>query len=686
MRIPDELATILSENRRLSGRVDTIVADFSDWIGDSRGGPFFPEYTDHGMQHIEDVLRTADQLMTDGSRDLLNPEDVAALVLAVLLHDCVMHMQEDGFLALIQEGCPWQPVQEFGDKPWHERWEQFTAEASRWDGQKTEDVLGEDEPPVDRTALQGAVSDGKLAGHHRLIGEFLRQHHHVLAHQIALYGVPGPDDNSIALPGVPAGVVDVAGVIARSHGMSNRKCLPYLDAKHSSVSEPAQVRAPFHMALVRVADYLQLGPKRAPEAVLRVQSLRSPLSRKMWAEHALDIRPHWNRPDPDELWIPVTPPNVELLLRLQALLKGLQHELDVSWAVIGQVYGSLGHLAVLGMTKRRVASNIDDVDGFVENQKPDYIPRHAAFRTESARLLNLLVGPLYNDDPSFAIRELIQNSVDAVRELREYAAQHDRELEDYDVAELEADVVVTVGDGDDPNWVVVHDRGIGMTEDTILHYFLTAGASLRDSDGWKWRFEEGPALPCCGQAASVSGYSRLSSSDRESRCRRATWAAILASHSVLASGPIQCTCARLTARSARRSECVWPAAHDRSCAVATIRALAARATGTVSTRRSRRSLSRCFRRATIWRSNSACPAPATTSAMSGTHCTTTTLPVSVGLTWRIGTDMSWAGPYAMASGSTSAPENRFASGSNRNIGCARPWSPSTTLRATCLST
>jgi HSP90 family molecular chaperone len=34
-------------------------------------------------------------------------------------------------------------------------------------------------------------------------------------------------------------------------------------------------------------------------------------------------------------------------------------------------------------------------------------------------LLKLLVGPLYSDDPGIGLRELLQNAIDAVRELKE---------------------------------------------------------------------------------------------------------------------------------------------------------------------------------------------------------------------------------------------------------------------------
>ena len=47
----------------------------------------------------------------------------------------------------------------------------------------------------------------------------------------------------------------------------------------------------------------------------------------------------------------------------------------------------------------------------------DYLPIRASFRAADADLLKLLIGPLYGDKPGIGMRELIQNAIDAVREL-----------------------------------------------------------------------------------------------------------------------------------------------------------------------------------------------------------------------------------------------------------------------------
>jgi hypothetical protein len=49
------------------------------------------------------------------------------------------------------------------------------------------------------------------------------------------------------------------------------------------------------------------------------------------------------------------------------------------------------------------------------------IPEKIAFEAANADLLKLLVAPLYGNDPSIGVRELIQNAIDAVREYEDYA-------------------------------------------------------------------------------------------------------------------------------------------------------------------------------------------------------------------------------------------------------------------------
>src|SRR6266576_2009293 len=94
--IPHRIQAILDNRSDLSAAVKKTVSNFDSWISRS-SLTFFPEYTDHGPQHITDVLASAENIMTEESLDILTPEDAGALVVSVLLHDCAMHLTNDGF-------------------------------------------------------------------------------------------------------------------------------------------------------------------------------------------------------------------------------------------------------------------------------------------------------------------------------------------------------------------------------------------------------------------------------------------------------------------------------------------------------------------------------------------------------------------------------------------------------------
>lgn len=66
--------------------------------------PFFPDYTDHGIQHIESVLQTCETLISYEAWNVFTREDSAALILAIISHDLGMLIDVDGFNYLISDG------------------------------------------------------------------------------------------------------------------------------------------------------------------------------------------------------------------------------------------------------------------------------------------------------------------------------------------------------------------------------------------------------------------------------------------------------------------------------------------------------------------------------------------------------------------------------------------------------
>jgi len=100
LEIPRRLRKLLNQDPSLERAVSDTLTEFEPWIEGS-GLPFFPEYTDHGPRHLVQVMRTAEALINGPAWKVLTPGDAAALIIAVLLHDCAMHLREDGFVQLV---------------------------------------------------------------------------------------------------------------------------------------------------------------------------------------------------------------------------------------------------------------------------------------------------------------------------------------------------------------------------------------------------------------------------------------------------------------------------------------------------------------------------------------------------------------------------------------------------------
>jgi molecular chaperone HtpG len=472
--LPSLFADVLSRNEQLHQSVRHTFNLFEPWLEQS-GMPFFPGYTDHSPRHINDVLETAASLISDKSRPLLGPEDIAVLCISILLHDCGMHLTHDGFRALVL--TPQEPVVSgLGDESWGTLWTQFLCETSRFNEEKLTAIFGSSEPyRIDLLDLDNLTERDCL-----LIGEFVRRHHCRLAHEVALNGVPGPPGRTpLRVIGMDHDFCDIAGLIARSHGMSVRQTFDYIETKYGLKAEYRGVKIPFLMTVLRIADYIQVQSERAITSLLSVKELRSPISKQEWRAHFAVSGVSTYHDDPEALYLLARPADVKTYIKLDALFKDIQRELDQSWATLGEVYGRLGDLADLGLNIRRIRSNFESREKFAH--LVPYFPLAARFESSGPELLRLLIGPLYNGDCSIAIRESVQNAADACRELDDLV-----ERGILSAPSNEPRVLVEIQESSDQTgWVTVTDSGIGMTLETVTQYFLVAGASFRDSDIWK---------------------------------------------------------------------------------------------------------------------------------------------------------------------------------------------------------
>lgn len=489
MKIPDQLIAKLSEDpeNELWGIVQANVNKFTKWFED-RPAIFFPEYTDHGIKHITAVCQSMTSLITEESWSIITPEDGAAIALSALLHDCAMHLKEEGFQALLESEYKAKQKIAVPQLHWKDLWHAYEREVARFSTKQCKELFNSEAPPpkLDIDNRGQWTDDQKL-----MIGEFLRRHHADIAYFFTLHGIPGPDGKRLQLTGFDSEFAELVGFIARSHNYPLRQSVDILTKnRKDNLQKHCNVHVPYVMGLLRIADYIQIGAGRAPKVVFDWRSLSSPRSQQEWLNHDAikdyDIKTYPG--DPETLWVHAEPDNVKTFLSLQTLLSNIQKELDATWASWGEAYGILPDFKPLGMTYRRIRSNIDDTEEFQAKSDINYVPVHAKFIASDGDLLKLLVGPLYGERPEYGVRELIQNAVDACLERDNYLKHNADCKPDFVLldSDAETEVLVTLEEDEDGSATLcIEDRGIGMTAEIIQKYFLTVGVSFRSSAEWQ---------------------------------------------------------------------------------------------------------------------------------------------------------------------------------------------------------
>jgi molecular chaperone HtpG len=482
--IPRFIQDKIEENIECNAFVTSSINNLRAWI-EKNNTQFFKEYSEHGFSHINDVLKSSEHLITEKSKELLSSYDLSVLVISVVLHDSAMHLTEDGFLTLINGDYPPIESKYIKEEPtWDILWNDFISEAKRFDAKKLQEIFGNEKP-----VTQISIEKDSLTGRDNfLIGEFLRRHHARLAHEIAINGVPGGSGGKkLELGSEPInGFRDLCGFIARSHNMNLRDAVDKLEPKKKQ--KHFHTHVPYIMVLLRIADYIQIEANRAPKQLLSVNDLSSPISKREWAKHHSIVEIIPDDSDPEALYIDAEPTNALIFEALSSLFIDIQNELDKSWAVLGEVYGLSKNLYNLGITVRRIRTSLDDIQSYINEKSPSYIPKVLKFKMSDSEMMELLIAPLYGDNPEIGIRELMQNSVDACLELKDLV---NKELV-YSAHDINEGVRITLTDYKDKGGeLVIEDHGIGMTLDIIENYFLNIGASFRNSDVWKKAHETG---------------------------------------------------------------------------------------------------------------------------------------------------------------------------------------------------
>ena len=228
---------------------------------------------------------------------------------------------------------------------------------------------------------------------------------------------------------------------------------------------------PLIAVVLRLADLLDFDAKRTPSVLFSHLLVRNPISMKEWNKHRA-VEAWIISPDIIQFHAKCTHPAVE------ASIREFCDVIDRELAVCTQVMGVLNDFH--SNTRRNIRlplpvkvdrSKIETKKDF--NNNPLYIYRETKFSLSKAQVIDLLMGTKLYGDASVALRELIQNSIDACL-LRQSMEQHWKTSYVPQIT-----VKLLVEDGQDI--LEVEDNGTGMDEAIIDGFYSKVGSSFYKS-------------------------------------------------------------------------------------------------------------------------------------------------------------------------------------------------------------
>lgn len=233
--------------------------------------------------------------------------------------------------------------------------------------------------------------------------------------------------------------------------------------------------------VLRIADVIENDPERTPSVIFRHRNIAPNSQIYWWKDHEFILQVEKNR----SVTLRARPKNAVIHSAILKTAELIEQELQLCDRLsVSKPFNLLAKHDPLPHNWDLPNSLWMDIRPY----KDSYVYIEGAFRPDTQRILQILGGlELYGNHLS-AIRELLQNAFDAVRESIAYERlaipEADNPADSKWMIELgnRHHINLTIEEDSDDNstlWLVCRDDGIGMTKTIIENYLLVSGNSRR---------------------------------------------------------------------------------------------------------------------------------------------------------------------------------------------------------------
>lgn len=372
-----------------------------------------PEFTLHNANHSIHVIENMGRIIPPETLKQLNAIEISILIYAAYLHDI-------GMIASRGEHKEIVKTNEFKQllTSNEELYEKFEEAKNRGDYEEALDI------------------------ENKAFTDFLRRNHVQRAHKIIKeYEL----DSEISWRGISYS--KWVKTVCESHG------LPVKDLYNTKLwpndtfvlEQPVNVQ---YLAIIfRLADILDIDPERTPKFLFYFINPKDEVSINEWKKH-FSITGFQITPEKIKIVADCKHPQHERTLR--EFIKIIDNELEDSHRLVSSYRGDLETKYILKLPEK--------VDHDIHSVGYEY--RDFRFELDYRRVLDLLMGEGLYGDPLVALRELLQNSVDAVR--------YRESLEKREGNGYRPTIEVSLTNDE----LIVEDNGIGMDEEIFKNYFM----------------------------------------------------------------------------------------------------------------------------------------------------------------------------------------------------------------------
>lgn len=334
LRLSSRLYNKIQENEKWCADVEQVIINTKDYFYTSP--TFFPEYTNHGILHIRRIIEICDKLIPDNALSNITARELGILIISIIMHDIGMFITEDGLNQIIYGSFSKRKNSILDKFNWEEMWIQYLHMIERCSDKKLRRIFGHTGCPEQLPFKKSEIQKEYIL----LYGEFLRQNHGRLAFEIVKYGFPGKINlDVLRKTEINDGIRDIIALIARSHTMQLRESFSYLEERYGSFAQPKNIRIVYLMSILRMADYLDAGYDRASYVIQSMKTTYSEISTEEFSwNQIIDFDDYTWDIKTETLSIHADPVCSSQFLKVENWLHELQKELDLCWAVLGEVY------------------------------------------------------------------------------------------------------------------------------------------------------------------------------------------------------------------------------------------------------------------------------------------------------------------------------------------------------------